>query len=66
MKEGHGIFKWADGSDYSGMFSNGLMNGEGIQRLANGETYKGTFYRSKRHGKGVLESRLGTYTGQFS
>lgn len=40
--DGHGVFTWADGGEYQGMFRNGKKEGQGLLVL-NGVRYEGYF-----------------------
>ena len=39
-KNGFGIYKWADGSEYEGFFKDDLKDGEGTIRYKNGKVAK--------------------------
>lgn len=41
MKNGHGIFNWADGSVYEGDFKDDQFHGKGEYTRADGKHYKG-------------------------
>lgn len=43
MKNGHGIFTWADGSVYEGDFKDDQFHGRGEYTRADGKHYKGKF-----------------------
>jgi hypothetical protein len=36
---GHGVYKWASGNQYTGTFQNGCRDGKGIFTFANGDRY---------------------------
>lgn len=40
-RNGEGVYKYSDGSLYSGTFLNGEKNGNGIYYYANGDIYEG-------------------------
>ena len=65
--EGYGIYRWADGSTYQGLFHKGLQEKEGVATyVENSNTYKGQWHLGKRHGKGVLSMSNGdTYEGDW-
>ena len=47
-KHGHGVYTWADGRKYAGMWQNGKQNGEGTYYDINGLVRKGIWENGKR------------------
>jgi len=53
-KNGHGGYKWADGSYYDGNFVNGVFEGHGKYFFADlGKTYTGEFKNANMEGFGT-------------
>jgi hypothetical protein len=50
MKNGHGHYKWPDGSEYIGGWKNNLIDGEGTFKWGDGRRYKGKWKKSLMHG----------------
>ena len=40
---GLGLFKWADGRQYSGSWKDNQMHGQGVYTTADGDRYEGNF-----------------------
>ena len=55
MKEGKGIYKFANGDVYDGMFKNDKINGEGTYTWANKIGYKGQFKNNMVEKDGILK-----------
>ncbi len=47
-KHGHGVYTWADGRKYDGMWQNGKQHGEGTYYDAHGVAKKGAWEGGKR------------------
>lgn len=47
-KHGHGVYTWADGRRYDGMWENGKQHGEGIYYDATEKSRKGIWVNGKR------------------
>lgn len=47
-KHGHGVYTWADGRRYDGMWENGKQHGEGVYYDAAGKARKGIWVNGKR------------------
>ena len=63
---GNGTTVLADGSQYTGGFSQGLPHGKGIMKYSNGDKYLGRWANGKRHGKGkLIMKHQGYYIGSF-
>ncbi|XP_071090337.1 MORN repeat-containing protein 4-like isoform X1 [Haliotis cracherodii] len=54
QRHGYGYMKFADGSQFWGMFDNGLCSGPGVMRFTDGSRYEGDFRQGKFHGYGVF------------
>lgn len=64
LKHGQGMFKWANGTTYTGNFTHGNIEGQGVQTMANGDRYEGEFKKSRRWGDGILSTRIGKFSGK--
>ena len=65
-RHGLGVLKWADGSKYSGEWSDDHPCGFGVEKYADGSAYMGCFLQDLRHGYGEFEVSPGvSYCGQF-
>lgn len=53
-KEGLGTFTWADGSSYTGHFSQNLLQGYGDYRWPDGRRYVGQWDKNALHGCGEM------------
>ncbi|EGR31959.1 MORN repeat protein [Ichthyophthirius multifiliis] len=63
---GKGIYKWADGSTYDGMWKNDQMQGFGTFIWPDGKKYMGQFQKNKKQGKGEIHWPDRSFcTGQF-
>ena len=47
-KHGHGVYTWADGRKYDGMWENGKQHGEGVYYDINGIAKRGIWENGKR------------------
>ncbi|XP_045189670.1 MORN repeat-containing protein 4-like isoform X2 [Mercenaria mercenaria] len=54
QREGYGIMKFTDGSQYYGMFKAGLCEGPGVMVFSDNSRYEGEFQHGKFHGRGVF------------
>ena len=64
---GHGRFKYDNGSEYDGEWKGGEMHGRGKMVFADGKTYEGDWIKDKMHGRGNMVWADGsTYEGDFS
>ena len=52
LEPGHGVFTWADGSQYIGEHKDGKMHGHGVTTFASGNEYDGEHKDDKKHGHG--------------
>ena len=48
-----GVYKWADGRDYSGEWLANKMDGFGVSTWPDGKRYEGRYKNDKKHGQGV-------------
>ncbi|KAJ4462388.1 putative Phosphatidylinositol 4-phosphate 5-kinase 4 [Paratrimastix pyriformis] len=63
---GRGLYRWADGSEYTGDFREGCMHGMGIRTWPNGKRYQGQFRGDKMWGEGEEAWPSGEkYVGSF-
>jgi hypothetical protein len=66
LPHGNGKYVWADGSNYSGNFSNGKMDGWGAYIGADGSSYNGDWNMGKKEGYGNFRWKNGdSYSGYF-
>ena len=66
-RHGVGIWKHADGREYSGGWRNGKRHGEGTMIYADGSSYSGGFEDGLRHGNGRFISATGdVYDGGWA
>ena len=64
---GHGVYEWADGARYEGLFLEGKRHGEGQLTLPSGILYEGDWSRDQRNGVGVEVLPDGSkYDGGFA
>ena len=64
--EGHGHYKWADGTAYDGEWSDNLMHGKGTFTWDNGCSYVGNFVQDKKEGYGIYRWPNGrVYEGEW-
>lgn len=64
---GHGYYRYANGSRYEGDIRMGKRSGSGEMLYADGNTYKGEWKNGKRDGTGVLTYILGgRYEGKWA
>ncbi|CAD8206471.1 unnamed protein product [Paramecium pentaurelia] len=54
VKEGYGIYKWADGSNYAGGFRNNQFQGQGVYIWPDGSKYEGYWQNNKMNGQGEM------------
>jgi len=59
---GHGNYKWADGSSYEGNFLDGKMHGYGRYQWPEGSSYTGTWADNQMSGPGRFDS---AFDGDF-
>ena len=63
---GQGIYLWANGNKYEGLFKDGRAHGEGTSAWPDGEGYVGSWKNGLMHGEGVYTYPDGTeYVGSF-
>ena len=55
MKDGKGLYKFANGDVYDGMFKNDKINGKGLYTWANKIGYKGQFKNNMVEKNGILK-----------
>ncbi len=66
MREGRGIFYFANGNKYLGEWKKNKMDGEGKLIYANGNEFVGSFKNDKINGKGTMSFKNGDrYTGEW-
>lgn len=66
QRDGYGVMKFSDGSQYYGAFLKGLCEGNGIMVFADHSRYEGEFRNGKFNGFGVFVRSDGMkYEGQF-
>mmetsp|Transcript_5526 Transcript_5526/g.9779 ORF Transcript_5526/g.9779 Transcript_5526/m.9779 type:complete len:121 (-) Transcript_5526:59-421(-) len=54
-RDGHGLYKWANGNEYEGDFSEGDINGFGEFRWESSlSTYRGEWKKGRKNGPGFL------------
>lgn len=61
-KNGEGVYAYADGSKYEGLFQDGKIEGQGTFFFPNGDKYVGQFQAGYSHGQGTLYHADGTRT----
>jgi hypothetical protein len=65
-KEGHGQYKWSDGSMYTGEWKDSRITGLGSYIWADGREYYGYFVNNKMVGLGVyLDATKNRYEGYY-
>eukprot|EP00056_Hartaetosiga_gracilis_P010194 m.149142 g.149142 ORF g.149142 m.149142 type:complete len:153 (+) comp13270_c2_seq8:236-694(+) len=65
-RHGLGVLHFADGSCYSGEFTNGMNHGFGVIKFADGSMYEGEFVDGKYNGHGVFTGKdKMKYEGEF-
>jgi hypothetical protein len=65
MRQGYGVFYYADGGKYAGEWVKNKMQGRGALYYANDQiAYEGEWYNDKLHGYGVLYNEQPTYLAQ--
>ncbi len=64
---GHGVYKWKDGSEYTGSFVKGKKEGAGSYRGPSGNTYVGSFTADEFDGFGIYTNANNgvVYEGYF-
>ena len=66
LKEGKGLYIYADGDEYNGDWKNDLQNGKGIYKFKDGESYDGEYLDGERTGQGIFRYKNGDqYSGHF-
>ena len=64
---GHGTYLYPSGAQYTGSFTNGMIDGFGTLQFSNGDKYVGFWKKQYRQGKGTLIFANGeVYEGEFS
>lgn len=64
---GHGMFIFANGDRYEGLFRDDALNGFGELKMANGNSYKGEFRNFRMEGRGTFSFQSGDrYEGGFA
>lgn len=58
-QNGHGTYRYADGTTYIGDFKNNLPNGRGICYFKEGDTYVGEWRNKEFHGRGAYHLKNG-------
>ncbi len=48
-----GIYTWADGRRYEGLWEDNKMLGEGAMLWPDGRSHRGSYVDDKKHGKGI-------------
>lgn len=51
---GKGVYKWPDGSCYTGTILDGKRHGNGVHNCSSGQSYEGQWKYGLRDGKGTL------------
>jgi hypothetical protein len=65
-REGHGVFKFANGDFYEGNWFDGKPNGQGKVEYASGDIYEGHFKNHMKHGFGIFTFTTGCqYEGWY-
>ncbi len=65
-QNGEGVYRFQNGSLYSGQFRLGKPHGKGTLQSANGNKYEGTWHSNLQHGQGRLVFASGEeYAGEF-
>ncbi|XP_067858137.1 MORN repeat-containing protein 4 isoform X2 [Heptranchias perlo] len=65
-RHGIGQLRFADGSNYTGQFENGLFSGRGTLLFSDGSSYEGEFVQGKFQGVGVFTRCDGMkFEGEF-
>ena len=59
VRQGNGVFTFANGTQCEGMFQNDLLNGRGVCVFPGGNRYEGEFRNSQRHGQGTFTFAAG-------
>ena len=63
---GKGVFKYFDGNEYSGEFTDGMMNGKGVFTFSDGNSYEGEYEDGEMHGEGIFTFAVGSvFQGSF-
>ena len=66
MKEGRGVYTWANKNTYEGRFSNNLMQGPGVLSNHDRVIFDGEFDRGMKTGPGVFRpNKYCSYRGNF-
>lgn len=60
LKHGIGLYRWADGTKYTGTWVRDQEHGTGEKLFANGDRYRGEWREGLFHGHGVYEWRDGS------
>ena len=62
---GSGKYKWPDGGEYIGEYSNNIKEGKGNFKWANGKIFDGPFKNGRPHGFGKLTINDGVFDVEF-
>ena len=63
---GPGVFRFANGDRYEGVFTDDKLNGRGVLTTAEGNEYRGEFLVFRMNGRGVFRYKNGDrYEGEF-
>lgn len=66
IRDGGGVYTYANGDTYTGEWKHDMRNGSGMIRKMNGEMYAGAFYDDMMHGRGTYRWPDGRiYEGEF-
>lgn len=63
LTDGHGVYRWSDGSRYEGEFRAGQFDGRGVYFWSNGASYAGEWEYGRPNGAGSLSTAQGTFKG---
>lgn len=66
IREGSGVYYFANGDFYFGEWANNKINGKGVYYFQDGEYYEGRFVDFQRHGGGIYQYKNGNrYEGEW-
>jgi hypothetical protein len=66
VRNGPGMYRWADGRIFKGHYKDDLRSGDGTFVYPRGERYEGSFLNGERDGHGRFEFCGGFYKGEWS